>query len=254
MSTRRCFRRRWRFSDFYFGSDDWEYPLGLIQMCAISHADQIKGEALPGWLEWLPDMPFERDRAPFDGFLACSPKTCRIRTTASITRMARCISTWSRPTRRRSSDLKRKLKEVLSKIGWPAVLLERSLYLGKDIPLVRHRAPGGHVPLRHGSGDVGAEPRLPRARSRQSLHHRRELLPLDRRGEPDTHDHRQRAARGRHHQGAGYDDGGNRRARRSLWPGAAVPAVQRARQDFRFRPRGEAGAEQCSSRARSRSR
>ena len=31
--------------------------------------------------------------------------------------------------------LKRKLKEVLSKIGWPAVLLERSLYLGKNIPL-----------------------------------------------------------------------------------------------------------------------
>ena len=31
--------------------------------------------------------------------------------------------------------LKRKLKDVLSDIGWPAVLLERSLYLGKDIPL-----------------------------------------------------------------------------------------------------------------------
>ena len=31
--------------------------------------------------------------------------------------------------------MKRKLKDVLSKIGWPAVLLERSLYLGKDIPL-----------------------------------------------------------------------------------------------------------------------
>ena len=31
--------------------------------------------------------------------------------------------------------LKRKLKDVLSEIGWPAALLERSLYLGKDIPL-----------------------------------------------------------------------------------------------------------------------
>ena len=28
-------------------------------MCAKSHADQIRGEALPSWLEWLPEMPFE---------------------------------------------------------------------------------------------------------------------------------------------------------------------------------------------------
>jgi len=52
------FQKTLAFSDFYFGSDDWDYPLGLIQMCATSHADQIKGEELPGWLEFLPDMPF----------------------------------------------------------------------------------------------------------------------------------------------------------------------------------------------------
>jgi choline dehydrogenase-like flavoprotein len=31
------------------------------------------------------------------------------------------------------THLKRKLREILTQIGWPAVLLERSLYLGKDI-------------------------------------------------------------------------------------------------------------------------
>lgn len=46
-------------SDYYFGSDDWDFPLGLIQMCATSHGAQIRGEALPGWLEWVPKMPFE---------------------------------------------------------------------------------------------------------------------------------------------------------------------------------------------------
>ena len=29
-------------------------------MCAASHGAQIRGEALPAWLEWLPEMPFER--------------------------------------------------------------------------------------------------------------------------------------------------------------------------------------------------
>ena len=53
------FQKTLALGDFYFGSDDWEYPLGLIQMCATSHADQIKGEALPGRLDWLPDMPFD---------------------------------------------------------------------------------------------------------------------------------------------------------------------------------------------------
>jgi choline dehydrogenase-like flavoprotein len=33
------------------------------------------------------------------------------------------------------THLKRKLKDILTQIGWPAVLLERSLHLGKDIGL-----------------------------------------------------------------------------------------------------------------------
>ena len=50
------FQKTLAVSDFYFGADDWDYPLGLIQMCATSHADQIRGESLPSWLEWgLPE-------------------------------------------------------------------------------------------------------------------------------------------------------------------------------------------------------
>ena len=52
------FQKTMAVGDFYFGADDWEYPLGLIQMCASSDAEQIKGEALPAWLDWFPDMPF----------------------------------------------------------------------------------------------------------------------------------------------------------------------------------------------------
>ena len=33
-------------------------------------AEQIKAEALAPWLEFLPNMPFDRDGAAFDGFLA----------------------------------------------------------------------------------------------------------------------------------------------------------------------------------------
>jgi hypothetical protein len=53
------FQKTLAVSDYYFGSDDWDFPLGLIQMCATSHGAQIRGEALPSWLEWVPKMPFE---------------------------------------------------------------------------------------------------------------------------------------------------------------------------------------------------
>src|SRR5450755_2610897 len=53
------FQKTLAVSDYYFRADDWEFPLGLIQMCATSHADQIRAEALPSWLEWLPEMPFD---------------------------------------------------------------------------------------------------------------------------------------------------------------------------------------------------
>jgi choline dehydrogenase-like flavoprotein len=128
------FQKTLAFSDFYFGSDDWNYPLGLIQMCAISHADQIKGEELPGWLEWLPDMPFsEVARHSMDFWLQAEdlphPDNRVYYKNGKV--HLDLVSTNQEALER----LRRKLKEVLSEIGWPAVLLERSLYLGKDIPL-----------------------------------------------------------------------------------------------------------------------
>ncbi len=53
------FQKTLAVADYYFKSEDWDYPLGLIQMCAASHGAQIRGEVLPEWLEWLPKMPFE---------------------------------------------------------------------------------------------------------------------------------------------------------------------------------------------------
>jgi len=128
------FQKTLALSDFYFGSDDWAFPLGLIQMCAKSHADQIKGEALPAWLEWLPQTPFEEmARRSMDFWLQAEDlphPDNRIYYKDGKVHLD-LVETNPEALRR----LKRKLEQVLSDIGWPAVLLERSLYLGKDIPL-----------------------------------------------------------------------------------------------------------------------
>jgi len=53
------FQKTLALADWYFGADDYRYPLGLVQMCAATHAAQIRGEVLPAWAEFLPNMPFE---------------------------------------------------------------------------------------------------------------------------------------------------------------------------------------------------
>ncbi|MEU5595178.1 GMC family oxidoreductase [Streptomyces sp. NPDC020298] len=53
------FQKTLALHDWYLGADDWEYPLGGIQMLGKSDAEQIHGEA-PRWAGAVaPDMPFE---------------------------------------------------------------------------------------------------------------------------------------------------------------------------------------------------
>ena len=53
------FQKTLGLNDFYFGSNDWEFPLGHIQMVGKSNGEQIEGEALPELLQWFPDAPFD---------------------------------------------------------------------------------------------------------------------------------------------------------------------------------------------------
>jgi choline dehydrogenase-like flavoprotein len=128
------FQKTLAVSDFYFGSDDWDFPLGLIQMCASSHAAQIKGEALPGWLEFLPDMPFEKMARHSMDFWLSSEDLPRAenRVYYQGDRVVLDVHEQGQEAHRR---LKKKLEKYLSRHLSHPVLLERSLYLGKDIPI-----------------------------------------------------------------------------------------------------------------------
>lgn len=128
------FQKTLAFSDFYFGADDWKHPLGLVQMCATSHPDQIRGEALPKWLDWLPELPFKiMARHSMDFWLQAedlpNPENRIYYKNGKV--HLDLIETNPGPL----SQLKRKLKEVLSRAGHHAIFHERSLYLGKNIPL-----------------------------------------------------------------------------------------------------------------------
>lgn len=131
------FQKTLALSDFYFESSDPDYPhpLGLIQMCATSHADQIKGEApLAALMKHLPDMPFaEMARHSMDFWL--QTEDLPIPENRVYYQNGQVHLDVTETNEESLKRLKAKLEQVLSDIGWPAVLIERSLYLGKDIPL-----------------------------------------------------------------------------------------------------------------------
>ena len=128
------FQKTLALSDYYFGADDWDYPLGLIQMCATSHGAQIRGEALPGWLEWMPKMPFEQmARHSMDFWLSSEdlPRAeNRIRYDGG-----RVVLELTEGDMEGHHRLRKKLELMLDKAGAHPLLLDRSLYLGKGIPI-----------------------------------------------------------------------------------------------------------------------
>ena len=132
--NRTVFQKTLAVSDFYFGSPDWSYPLGLIQMCATAHADQIKAEALPEWLEWLPNMPFDVMAAHSMNFWLQSEDLPRPenRIFYDGNRVVLDVRPNNMEAHRR---LRQKLKEIMSAAGAHPVLLERRLFFGKDIPI-----------------------------------------------------------------------------------------------------------------------
>ncbi len=98
--------------------------------------------------------------------------------------------------------------------AWPQLIERTSIWARTSRSAAPRTRPA--PALRHRPGDLGARPRLQGARARQSLRDRCQLLSLDRRGEPDADDHRQRAARRRPDQGAAARECGRAAA---SWPG-----------------------------------
>jgi choline dehydrogenase-like flavoprotein len=128
------FQKTLAVSDYYFGTDDWDYPLGLIQMCAAAHAEQIRGEALPAWLEWAPKMPFEEMARHSISFWLSSEDLPRPenRIFYDGDRVVLDIHEGDMEAHHR---LKAKLEKMLDAAGRYPLLLDHSLYLGKNIPV-----------------------------------------------------------------------------------------------------------------------
>lgn len=147
------FQKTLAVSDYYFGSDDWGYPLGLIQMMGKSHAEQIRAEALPDWLSWVPEMPFDMMARHSMDFWLMSEDLPRPENRIRIGADGRVILDLTENNMEAHHRLRAKLEHLLGEeTRAHPVLLERKLYLGKDIPIsgTAHQA---------GTARFGTDPR-----------------------------------------------------------------------------------------------
>jgi choline dehydrogenase-like flavoprotein len=128
------FQKTLGLNDFYFGADDWEFPLGHIQMVGKSDGTQIHGEGLPDFLQWFPEQPFDWIARHSVDFWLTSEDLPRAQNRIYYdgTRVRLDLEASNTEAHAR---LKHKLKSLCSKLDLHPHLFDRSLYLGQNVPI-----------------------------------------------------------------------------------------------------------------------
>ena len=128
------FQKTLALSDFYFGADDYEFPLGEIQMIGKSHGDQVKAEGLPRFLSFFPNRPFDELARHSLDFWVMTEDLPRA-SNRIYDRDGKVVLEVQPTSDKPHRLLRHKLEGLLGKIDAHPHLLPRSLYLGKGIPI-----------------------------------------------------------------------------------------------------------------------
>ncbi len=128
------FQKTLGLNDFYFGSDDWNYPLGHIQMVGKSDGTQIRGDALPSLLQWFPEMPFDWIAEHSLDFWLTSEDLPLPQNRIFYDR-GRVMLDLEETNMEAHRRLKEKLRVLCGELDVHPHLFERSIYLGQNIPI-----------------------------------------------------------------------------------------------------------------------
>lgn len=128
------FQKTLAVSDFYLRGPDQDYPLGLIQLLAKTHSAQVQGEVLPDWLDWLPSAPFQALADRSLSFWLSSEDLPRPENRIFYDG-ERTVLDLTQNNMEAHHGLRRQLKRLLGSIDVHPQLMERSLYLTKDVPM-----------------------------------------------------------------------------------------------------------------------
>ena len=190
------FQKTLGLNDFYFANGDIEFPLGNIQMVGKSSAEMYRGEK-PLQTKLAPERTLSQVAEHAVDFWLSTEDLPRPENRVTLRPDGRIALAYTPSNEEPKKRLYHELKSMLgaSRHAPRPPAAAARLPQERD-PGRRLRAPGGHVPLRRGPRDLGAQHRLPRARGGQPLRRRHELLPEHRRREPGADRDGERAAGG----------------------------------------------------------
>jgi choline dehydrogenase-like flavoprotein len=128
------FQKTLGLNDYYFGADDWSYPLGHIQMVGKSDGVQIRGDALPELLQWFPEKPFDWIATHSLDFWLTSEDLPRPENRIFYDG-DRVILDLTQTNMEGHRRLRQKLRELCGKLEIHPHLFDRSLYFGQNVPI-----------------------------------------------------------------------------------------------------------------------
>jgi choline dehydrogenase-like flavoprotein len=122
-------------NDFYFGSDDFEYPLGNIQMVGKSQAPMFRGER-PRATKLAPEWTLERMARHAIDFWLSTEDLPRPDNRVTVDRDGKLTLTYTETNAEAKKRLYGKVKSMLGKLDMnPDHLIHRFAYMKNDIPV-----------------------------------------------------------------------------------------------------------------------
>jgi choline dehydrogenase-like flavoprotein len=128
------FQKTLGLNDFYFKSDDSEYPLGCIQMLGKTDGEMLKGEA-PDWAVWKPEFALDYMAEHSIDFWLQSEDLPNPNNRITVSGKGQISLDLPEINLEGHHRLTAKLKGMLKDLGLHDHLMSRSLYLGKKIPI-----------------------------------------------------------------------------------------------------------------------
>ncbi len=132
------FQKTLALTDFYFGSKDWEYPMGSIQMLGKSDGEMIRAEA-SGWRGILtrmaPELALEEMAEHAIDFWLTTEDLPLTENRVELTRDGKVALHLKETNLEEHERLTEKLKSLLTQSGCKTELLRHALYMGQKIPI-----------------------------------------------------------------------------------------------------------------------
>ena len=122
-------------NDFYFGSDDFEYPLGNVQMVGKSQAEMFRGER-PRETRLAPEWTLERMAKHAIDFWLSTEDLPRPDNRVTVDRDGKLTLSYTETNAEAKQRLYAKVKSLLGKLDMnPDHLIHRFAYMKNDIPI-----------------------------------------------------------------------------------------------------------------------